>query len=694
MRTNLPITSNAYDFPADQTLISVTDLKGRITYCNSNFVTVSGFLSEELLGQPHNIVRHPDMPEEAFRDMWQTIQGDGLPWSALVKNRRKNGDYYWVRANATPVRDGDRIVGFLSVRTKPAPQEVEFFERLYATMRAEAAAGKRIHVLRHGEVQRKGLAGTLSRLLHPTLKAKLIGLSVWSGGVPVLAYLLGAPWWLLVLSGLVSLSTAAYGTLRLAIAPLNAVIATANKMAAGDLTHLVEVNSKGEIGQLQLALAQLTVSVRTVVRDVRHEVANLRGGAQEIAAGGQDMSSRTESQASNLEQTAASMEQINGTIRQTAHLASEGAAVARETAAVAKRSHEAVVTVADTMQEIADSSLRIGEIVQVIEGVAFQTNILALNAAVEAARAGEQGRGFAVVAAEVRVLAQRASNEAKAIRQLIEESRGRVDAGNLRAAEARNRMDEAMASVQRVTTMLESIHSATQEQANGIAQISTAVTQLDSITQQNAAMVEEFAAGSTSLQEQVEKVHSTIRVFKLVESDTTLAEVDAVELRKQQRQSAADGFSAHLDFDRAIESHHQWRVTLRNSIARKLKVDVDRLRRDDCCDLGRWLHGPAGQAWSSNPVFTRLLQSHRDFHQEAGKIGDLINRNQLREAEQLIGSGHPFHKAGTQVIAGIGALREVANESSQPAAPLRALRPASASAVRQPVAAEADWETF
>ena len=693
MHINRPVTQNSYDFPADLTLISVTDLKGRITYCNGNFIAVSGFPSEELLGQPHNIVRHPDMPEEAFRDMWQTIHGNGQPWSALVKNRRKNGDHYWVRANATPVRDGDRIVGFLSVRTKPTSQEIQTFERLYASMRAEAEAGRKIHVLRHGEVLRKDWAGAISRLLHPTLKGQLIGLSLWSSGVPVAADLLGASWWVVVLAGLVSLSTAAYGTLRLAIAPLKAVIATANMMAAGDLTHPVEVNGKGEIGQLQLALAQLTVSVRTVVRDVRHEVANLRGGAQEIAAGGQDMSSRTESQASNLEQTAASMEEINGAIRHTAHLTSEGAAVARETTTVARHSQQAVLNVADTMKEIAESSRSMGEIVHVIEGVAFQTNILALNAAVEAARAGEEGRGFAVVASEVRVLAQRASSEAKAIRQLIEDSRVRIDAGNLRAAEARSRMDEAMSSVQKVTTVLDEIHHATQEQSNGVSQISTAVIQLDSITQQNAAMAEEFAAGSASLQHQVENVHRTIRVFKLVESDTTLAEVDAVELRQQQRQPGADGAVAQLDFDRAIEAHHQWRVTLRNSIARKLKVDVDRLRRDDCCELGRWLHGPARQSWGSNPAFTRLLQHHRDFHQEAGKIGDLINQSQLREAERLVSPGQAFNKAGLQVVADIVALREAVQGGARSAAPQRAARPSVAPA-RQPVAAEADWEIF
>ncbi|MCX7252047.1 MAG: CZB domain-containing protein [Burkholderiales bacterium] len=165
-------------------------------------------------------------------------------------------------------------------------------------------------------------------------------------------------------------------------------------------------------------------------------------------------------------------------------------------------------------------------------------------------------------------------------------------------------------------------------------------------------------------------------------------------MRKQQRQPVADGLVAHLDFDRAIEAHHQWRVTLRNSIARKLKVDVDRLRRDDCCDLGRWLHGSVGQAWGSNPAFTRLLQNHSDFHQEAGKIGDLINKNQLREAERLVGPGHPFHQAGLQVVAGIGALREAVKGDVQSSVPLRAERPSAAPFVKKPVAAEGDWETF
>ena len=151
MRNNQPVTGKGYSFPADMTLISVTDTKGRITYCNDNFIRVSGFAREELLGQPHNLVRHPDMPEEAFRDLWDTIQA-GVPWSALVKNRRKNGDHYWVRANATPVQSNGKIVGYLSVRTAVDASEIQAAEQLYARMQQEASAGRRSLGLHRGEV--------------------------------------------------------------------------------------------------------------------------------------------------------------------------------------------------------------------------------------------------------------------------------------------------------------------------------------------------------------------------------------------------------------------------------------------------------------------------------------------------------------------------------------------------------------
>ena len=532
MRTNLPISQNNFDFPSDQTLISVTDLKGRITYCNQNFVAVSGYTEEELLGQPHNLLRHPDMPEEAFRDMWHTIQEKGKPWSALVKNRRKNGDHYWVRANATPVRDGNRILGYLSVRTKPTQQEISAFDKLYEKMRAEAVAGKVVTVLSEGRVIRKGLVAATLRALTPGMRGQVLLITLAAAAPAYGLTVMGLPWWAGLTAGVVSVGALGTWLAHRIAQPIRSVLHAANQMAAGDLSSSVEVTASGEAAELQLALAQLNVTVRTIVRDVKDEVTQLMGGTQEIAAGNLDLSSRTEAQASNLEQTAASMEEINGTIRQTAQVSDEGAQLAKETAQLAHRSHEAVLSVGVTMKEISESSRRIGDIIQVIEGVAFQTNILALNAAVEAARAGEQGRGFAVVAAEVRALAQRTSEAAKEIRVLIEESRTRVEMGDKRAAEAQARMDEAMASVERVNTLLTDISLSAKEQAVGASQVSEAVSQLDSITQQNAAMVEELSASSSSLNVQVSRVSQTIRVFKLSAGDKTLAEEDAVGLRK------------------------------------------------------------------------------------------------------------------------------------------------------------------
>lgn len=546
MRTNLPVSQRNHDYPADQTLISVTDLKGRITYCNQNFVAVSGYTEEELLGQPHNLLRHPDMPEEAFRDMWHTIQEKGKPWSALVKNRRKNGDHYWVRANATPVRDGNRILGYLSVRTKPTAGEIAAFDKLYEKMRAEAAAGRLKTALDEGHVIQNGWLSSCVRHLRPKLRGQVILTTLTAATPSYVAMLAGQPWWVGLAVGLVSVGLLGSWLAHRISKPIRMVLNAANQMAAGDLSSSVEVSGSGESAELQLALAQLNVTVRTIVRDVKEEVENLKNGTHEIATGNLDLSARTESQASNLEETAASMEEINGTIQQTAITSSEGARLAQETSIVAKRSHEAVVAVGKTMKEISESSTRIGDIIQVIEGVAFQTNILALNAAVEAARAGEQGRGFAVVASEVRALAQRTTGAAKEIRTLIEESRNRVETGDKRAQDAQSRMDEAMSSVEKVSSLLVEISSSAKEQSVGASQVSEAVAQLDSITQQNAAMVEELSAAASSLDSQVSRVSQTIRMFKLTSADKTLAEIDAVELRRAAKNTEAHQTTRHM----------------------------------------------------------------------------------------------------------------------------------------------------
>jgi aerotaxis receptor len=689
MRNNQPVTQNEMRVPEDMTLISVTDLQGRITYANKAFVSMSGFLEEELLGQPHNIVRHPDMPEEAFRDMWATIES-GRPWGGLVKNRRKNGDFYWVHANATPMRDNERIVGYLSVRTAPSVEETQAAEQLYAAMRQEAASGHLRHVLKGGEVLRTDILSRLVHMARPSVKQQLFWLVFWPAAIPLGLQAAGMPLWVGLLGGMATFVGAGIWAWHLLGARLMEVVARANRLAAGDLTEVHEITERGPMGQLQRALSQMSLNVRTVVRDIRHEVGNLRGGTQEIAMGNNDMSARVESQASSLEETAASMEQINGTVQQTTQAAAEGARIAEETLLIARRSHEAVQAVAATMQGIADSSKRIGDIIQVIEGVAFQTNILALNAAVEAARAGEAGRGFAVVASEVRALAQRTTGAAKEIRQLIEESRDRVNEGNERALDARARVDESMAAVDRVTQMLENIRTATSEQLIGTSQVADALSQMDGITQQNAAMVEQLAAASQSLNDQVDTVHGSIRVFRLFQSDKTLAEEDAVALRKENKPGKS--LNEHeLDFDQVIAAHQQWRVTLRNAALKGKTLDVATIKRDDCCALGKWIYGPGGQRWSKVPAFTELVSHHKKFHQEAGRVAEAIAQGRTEQAQSMMESGTPFVEAGHNVTHTIRVIRSMTEGGKVPDTaakrPARGSAPAGTAASASPASA-------
>ena len=521
MRLNLPVIDKEFPFPSGETLVSTTDLKGRILYCNPPFISVSGYTKEELLGQPHNLIRHPDMPEEAYRDMWDTI-GKGNPWSAPVKNRRKDGSYYWVMANVTPLMDGDRPGGYMSVRTMPTRDQVQAAENLYAKMRAEKQAGRLVHVLQAGTLVTNTLGGRLKRALsigisgQLMLVAFLIAVLGIAGCIGLTKLLAGNTMMLGEIALAVALGLLGGWQLRrMTITPLQDLLKFANRMAAGDLTQKLEVTRNDDIGRLMRALSQLNVNLQSIVRDARTEVEHMRDATAEIAAGNQDLSARTESQASSLEETAASMEEITGTVKLSVDSAQQAAVLAEQTISVAQRSSEAVGQVTDTMHRISESSQRIGEIIQVIDSIAFQTNILALNAAVEAARAGEQGRGFAVVAAEVRALAQRTTGAAKEIKQLIAASSDRVEDGTRLVAEAGRAMDDILMQVRRVNDLIEGINQATSQQTAGIGQVNAAVAQLDQATQQNAALVEESAAAAESLRQQARQLVEAVGAFRL-----------------------------------------------------------------------------------------------------------------------------------------------------------------------------------
>ncbi|MFO1274118.1 MAG: methyl-accepting chemotaxis protein [Rubrivivax sp.] len=540
MRLNHPVVDSEFPFPSGATLVSTTDLKGRIVYCNPAFVAVSGYAREELMGQPHNLIRHPDVPEEAFRDLWATIES-GQPWSAPVKNRRKDGRYYWVMANVTPLMKDGRPVGYLSVRTEPSRETVEAAEALFATMRAERAAGMLVHRLQGGELVRDTPAARLARRLRPGCPRGWARPPPWSRPAARLAG--GAAVWAALGAAAASAALMAFAVSRWVLAPMDRLLQFANGMAACDLTQRLAAGGSDSAGRMARALNQLNVNLRAVVRDARDQVDHMRSATGEIAAGNQDLSARTEAQASNLQQTAASMEQITGTVRQSADAAVQAARLAEQATGVTQRGSAAVQEVNLTMQAISDASGRIGEIIQVIEGIALQTNILALNAAVEAARAGEQGRGFAVVAGEVRALAQRSSAAAREVRQLIADSIGKVEQGGRLTEAARTTMAEALQTVQQVGGVVGEISRGATQQLDGISQVNGAVAQIDGITQQNAALVEQVAAAADQLRAKAVTVSEAVAVFHLDEHET-LQLPDAVALRRAARVQAAEPMPA------------------------------------------------------------------------------------------------------------------------------------------------------
>ncbi len=493
--------------------MSTTDTKGRITYANASFIRTSGFEMEELKGKAHNIVRHPDMPEEAYSDMWRSLK-EGQSWTAAVKNRRKNGDYYWVMANVAPMRRNGRLVGYISVRTKPTRAQVDGAGALYGEFKEGRVRGLAFH---RGLVVRTGPMRWMSALqLLPT---------AWRVRLPMMA-LAVTTMVSLGLSGLSGSALAATGAVITAsvlaawmfieaqvTSPLGKILKVAEQVASGEAAEDLGFNRIDAIGLIARALNQSGLNLQAFMADVQEQVSGVQVASQEIAAATNDLASRTEQTASSLEETAAAMEQQTASVRQNAETAQQASQLASTTTQVAERGGAAVGNVVSTMSKISDSSRKIADIISVIDGIAFQTNILALNAAVEAARAGEQGRGFAVVATEVRALAGRSAQAAKEIKSLIDDSVNTVEGGAQLVTDAGKTMTEVVDQVKRVSDLIAEITLASKEQSLGIAQVGQAVGLLDEMTQQNAAMVEQSSAAATSLSDQALRLREAVDVF-------------------------------------------------------------------------------------------------------------------------------------------------------------------------------------
>lgn len=510
MRLNLPITNVEYRLKDNEYIVSKTDLKGRIVYTNRPFVEISGFSDEELIGAAHNIVRHPDMPEAAFQDLWDTLRS-GKSWRGLVKNRCKNGDHYWVDASANPIVEDGKVVGYMSLRMAPTDAQIKEAERVYRLVREGKARGLTIKA---GRVVRTGVRGAIDGLLRASIRAYMSALLgalavaiLVSGGLVLRAGAGGARTGAVgpVLGALAVALALSFSVWRFlckrVIDPLKRTIDTCQAIAAGDLTLRSDARRQDEIGMLMHAINTMAGNLASIVTDIRASSDATARSSEKVNATAQSLSQATTEQAAVAEETSASIEQMASSISQNADNAKTTQGMAAESAAEARKGGDAVKSTVSAMRTIAEK-------VGIVDDIAYQTNLLALNASIEAARAGEHGKGFGVVATAVRTLAERCQRAAHEI--------DTVASTSMEMAETAGRLLQRMVpQINKTSELVQEITVASQEQTTGAGQINSAVGQLSQTTQLNALNSQNLATTAEELTAQADLLLRMMAFFRV-----------------------------------------------------------------------------------------------------------------------------------------------------------------------------------
>ncbi|MEC5207654.1 aerotaxis receptor [Vogesella perlucida] len=532
MKINLPVTQVERFVDPDSPIVSKTDRKGLITYVNRAFIEVSGYEEDELLGKNHNIVRHPDMPPEGFADLWACIK-QGIPWRGLVKNRCKNGDYYWVEAYVTPITEDGAIVGYMSVRSKPSAEEVRAVDALYRQVRAKQAV----------------LPSSLQRMKRykDPLQLGAIGMGLGLLATAILSWSPIDVLWHRGLAGTLALSmTAVSGLLamRYFMYSLYRIASGMRFISEGQLSHNLPVKTGGILGRLEAGLESLRIYQRSIVADVITASARTHQHAEVLHNEVQALAHRTGEQVRSLELVSRNIDGMSEAVREVASLAQTGLEDAMATQNVAnvggaamqqasQAADRAVAVVSHTtasIQQLFNAMEKIRTITGQIHEISDQTNLLALNAAIEAARAGDAGRGFAVVADEVRLLANRADNATQAINQILSEIEGITG--------------QAFRSMQDMATEVAQVNQRTQSSSAHLSQL----TQTAERARQQAQLIcEQMQQKARALED---SVSALAQVSVMAEGN--LASSQAVRLR------TADVETAASDLKKMTRDFHKW----------------------------------------------------------------------------------------------------------------------------------------
>ena len=485
MKQNLPVTNKEYDYAASQIITSTTDLKGAVTYVNQDFLDISGFSSDELMGKNHNMVRHPDMPPAAFADLWTTIKA-GKPWMGLVKNRCKSGDYYWVDAFVTPVTKNGVITGYESTRIKPAKLLTQRAECLYKRI----MAGKKLKLKRLGLLPTQVITGSVLQLL---VFAALYLSGSLSLPVALLAWL-GVS---LVWGGI------SYYQLR----DFKKLLKRSKSIVDNKIAQLAYYGKVDDVSQVRFSIRMLVAKLRTVVTRLSQSTDSLSAQAEMSATIARESFNNIHRQQQEIEMVATAVNEMSATVQevsrntvkaaessnQVRELATAGALTISDAIGIIDSLDSRVTTAAESILQLKKDSENIGGVLDVIRGIAEQTNLLALNAAIEAARAGEQGRGFAVVADEVRTLASRSHDATQDIQDMIERLHQGVSVAVKDMQDVKVRASEGVEQVEAA--------------AESLAEISGAVNTINDMNTQIAAATEEQSAVAEELSRNIENIN-------------------------------------------------------------------------------------------------------------------------------------------------------------------------------------------